>query len=141
MNIGEVSEKSGVSAKMIRYYEDIGLVPAAQRTASGYRNYGEHDIHTLAFVRRARDLGFPIERIRELIKLWTDKSRSSHEVKDIALAHIASLDADILKLTALRDVLRHLAERCHGDDRPECPILDDLEHNSCHSHEVKRSKK
>jgi Cu(I)-responsive transcriptional regulator len=126
MNIGEASRRSGVSAKMIRYYEEIHLVPLPQRLDSGYRSYDEADVHTLRFVGRARDLGFPIERIRELLKLWTDRSRASHEVKEIALAHVAALDADIAKLTGLRDLLCNLAQKCHGDDHPECPILDDL---------------
>ena len=126
MNIGEAAEKSGVSAKMIRYYEEIGLVRPADRSQSGYRTYGGEGVHTLRFIRRARDLGFPVERIRELLKLWTDKSRASHEVKEIALAHVAALEADIAKLKGLRDLLSHLAGQCHGDGRPECPILDDL---------------
>lgn len=126
MNIGEAAEQSGVSAKMIRYYEETGLVRKPERSSGGYRQYGETDVHTLRFVRRARDLGFPIERIRELLKLWSDRSRSSHDVKKIALAHVAALEADIAKLTGLRDVLCHLAGRCHGDERPHCPILDDL---------------
>jgi MerR family copper efflux transcriptional regulator len=126
MNIGEAAENSGVSAKMIRYYEEIGLVRPADRSPSGYRTYDHTSVHTLRFVRRARDLGFPIERIRELLKLWTDTSRASHEVKEIALSHVAALDADIAKLKGLRDLLSHLAGQCHGDERPECPILDDL---------------
>jgi MerR family transcriptional regulator, copper efflux regulator len=126
MNIGEAAMRSGVSAKMIRYYEEVGLIGKAQRTESGYRTYSDTDIHSLRFIRRARDLGFPVERIRELLRLWTDQSRTSHEVKDIALAHVAELDADIARLTELRDVLRHLASQCHGDDRPQCPILEDL---------------
>lgn len=126
MNIGEVSEQSGVPAKMIRYYEQTGLVRKPERSSGGYRQYGEADIHTLRFIRRARDLGFPIGRIRELLRLWTDRSRSSHDVKEIALAHVAALEADIAKLTGLRDVLRHLAGQCHGDGHPDCPILDDL---------------
>lgn len=126
MNVGEAAEKSGVSAKMIRYYEEIGLLQPADRSQSGYRNYSDTSDHTLRFVRRVRDLGFPIERIRELLKLWTDKSRASHEVKEIALAHVAALEADIAKFMGLRDILGHLAGQCHGDERPECPILDDL---------------
>lgn len=126
MNIGEASDRSGVSAKMIRYYEATGLVPKPGRSGSGYRKYAETDVHTLRFVRRARDLGFPIERIRDLLKLWTDRTRSSHEVKKIALAHVAALEADIAKQMELRDVLRDLANKCHGDHRPECPILEDL---------------
>ena len=126
MNIGEVAEQSGVPAKMIRYYEETGLVRKPERSPGGYRQYGEADVHTLRFVRRSRDLGFSFERIRELLKLWSDRRRSSHEVKNIALAHVAALEADIAKLTGLRDVLRHLAGKCHGDDRPDCPILDNL---------------
>ena len=126
MNIGEVAEQSGVPAKMIRYYEETGLVRKPERSPGGYRQYGEADVHTMRFVRRARDLGFPFERIRELLKLWSDRRRSSHEVKKIALAHVAALEADIIKLTGLRDMLRHLAGKCHGDDRPDCPILDNL---------------
>ena len=126
MNIGEASEQSGVPTKMIRYYEETGLVRKPERSSGGYRQYGETDVHTLRFVRRARDLGFPIERIRELLKLWSDRSRSSHEVKKTALAHVAALEADIAKLTELRDVLRHLAGKCHGDHRPDCPILEDF---------------
>ena len=126
MNIGEVAEQSGVPAKMIRYYEETGLVRKPERSPGGYRQYGEADVHTLRFIRRARDLGFSFERIRELLKLWTDRRRSSREVKKIALAHVAALEADISKLTGLRDVLRRLAGKCHGDDRPDCPILDNL---------------
>jgi Cu(I)-responsive transcriptional regulator len=126
MNIGEAAVRSGVTAKMIRYYEEVGLIGKAQRTESGYRTYSETDIHSLRFIRRARDLGFPVERIRDLLRLWSDQSRTSHEVKEIALAHVAELDADIARLTGLRDALRHLANKCHGDDRPQCPILEDL---------------
>ena len=126
MNIGEASEQSGVPAKLIRYYEETGLVRKPERTSGGYRQYGETDVHTLRFIRRAREFGFSVERIRELLRLWTDRSRPSREVKKIALAHVAALDADIVKLTGLRDSLRHLAGQCHGDDRPDCPILEDL---------------
>ncbi len=126
MNIGKAAEQSGVTTKMIRYYEDIGLVPKSARSGSGYRNYGEPDVYKLRFVRRARDLGFPIERIRELLKLWSDDTRSSHDVKTIALAHVAALDADIHKLTELRNTVRDLAGKCHGDDKPECPIIERL---------------
>ena len=127
INIGEAAEHSGVSAKMIRYYEETGLIPKATRTGSGYRNYLSTDVHTLRFIRRARDLGFSIERIRDLLKLWQDRSRSSRNVKAIALAHLSSLDEDIAKLTTLRNAVQHLASLCHGDDHPDCPILDDLE--------------
>ena len=126
MNIGTVAESSGVSAKMIRYYEETGLIPQTRRSDSGYRKYLETDVHTLRFVRRARDLGFPIERIKELLRLWQDRTRTSREVKAIALNHVAALDADIAKLTSLRNAVGHLAGLCHGDEHPECPILDGL---------------
>ena len=127
MNIGEASERSGVSAKMIRYYEQVGLLPKPERRQSGYRAYDENDIHRLRFVRRARDFGFPVERIRELLRLWSDRKRPSSEVKRIAETHVAELDARIAQLTALRDSMKDLARRCHGDARPDCPILADLE--------------
>lgn len=126
MNIGTAAQETGVTAKMIRYYEEIGLIGKASRTGSGYRTYSEKDIHALRFIRRARDLGFPVERIRELLRLWSDRSRASHEVKDIALAHVAALDADIARLTAMRDLVKSLARQCHGDNHPECPIIEDL---------------
>lgn len=130
MNIGEAAEHSGVSAKMIRYYEETGLIPKAVRTGSGYRNYNSVDVHTLRFIRRARDLGFSIDRIRDLLKLWQDRSRSSRDVKAIAVSHLVALDEDIAKLTTLRNAVQHLAGLCHGDDHPDCPILDDLENGS-----------
>ena len=126
MNIGEAADGSGVSAKMIRYYEEIGLIAAALRSENGYRNYDEQDVHRLRFVRRARELGFPVKRIGNLLKLWSDGARASHDVKEIALVHAEALNADIKKLTALRDSILHLAELCHGDDRPGCPIIDEL---------------
>lgn len=127
MNIGEAASASGVSAKMVRYYESVGLLPAAARTASGYRDYDDKDVHRLRFVRRARDFGFSMEEIGELLALWQDRGRSSKDVKRIALAHVAELDQKILHLTSLRDALTHLAHCCHGDNRPDCPILKDLE--------------
>jgi MerR family copper efflux transcriptional regulator len=127
MNIGEASARSGVSAKMIRYYEGVGLLPQPERRQSGYRTYDDNDIHRLRFVRRARDFGFPVERIRELLRLWSDRKRPSSEVKRIAETHVAELDARIAQLTALRDSMKDLARRCHGDARPDCPILADLE--------------
>ena len=127
MNIGEASARSGVSAKMIRYYESVGLLPEPERRQSGYRAYAENDIHRLRFVRRARDFGFLVEQIRELLRLWSDRNRPSAEVKRIAEAHVADLDARIVQLTALRDSMKDLARRCHGDGRPDCPILADLE--------------
>jgi len=125
MKIGEAAFRSGVSAKMIRYYEDISLISSALRAGNGYRNYEEQDVHRLRFVRRARDLGFSVERIRDLLRLWSDRG-ASHDVKKIALVHAEALNADIEKLTALRDSILHLAARCHGDNRPECPIIEDL---------------
>lgn len=127
MNIGQASVASGVSAKMLRYYESIGLVPKAVRTEAGYRVYTESDVQTLRFIRRARDLGLSIERIRLLVGLWHDWGRSSADVKRVATEHVAELEAKILELTAVRDTLQELADACHGDHRPECPILRDLE--------------
>ncbi|MCW0236733.1 MAG: Cu(I)-responsive transcriptional regulator [Ferrovibrio sp.] len=126
MNIGQASTGSGVSAKMIRYYESIGLMPAAGRTQSGYRVYSDRDVHLLRFVRRARDLGFALEDIRLLLGLWQDDARPSAAVKDIALKHIGELTRKIAELQAMKRSLQHLAEACHGDARPDCPILDDL---------------
>jgi Cu(I)-responsive transcriptional regulator len=126
MNIGEAAKATGVSAKMIRYYEGIGLLPRAQRHENGYRDYGANDIHRLRFVRRARDFGFSMEQIEALLALWSDASRPSHDVKAIALAHVSELDEKISHLKALRAALSRLAENCHGDQRPECPILEDL---------------
>ena len=126
MNIGEASARSGVSAKMIRYYESIGLIAPAARTASQYRVYVEDEVHTLRFIRRARDLGFSLEAIGDLLDLWRDRSRASGEVKALALTHVGALEAKIAELQSMVRTLRHLAEACHGDGRPECPILDDL---------------
>jgi Cu(I)-responsive transcriptional regulator len=126
MTIGDAAAASGVSAKMIRYYESIGLVPAPLRTESGYRVYTEADVHTLRFVSRARDLGFSLDQIRDLVALWHDRARASTDVKRIALDHVAGLEEKARQLQAMADTLRHLAEHCHGDRRPECPILEDL---------------
>ncbi len=126
MNIGNAARASGVSAKMIRYYESIGLIPKAARSESGYRHYTEADVHTLRFIRRARDLGFSVERIGELLALWHDTSRASADVKQVALAHVEALETKARELMAMSRTLRHLAETCHGDTRPHCPILDDL---------------
>ena len=126
MNIGEAAAQSGVSAKMIRYYESIGLIAPPQRTAAQYRVYAEHDIHRLRFVRRARALGFSIEETRELLALWHDKSRASADVKRLAMTHVRDLEAKAAQLQAMADTLRHLARTCHGDGRPDCPILADF---------------
>ena len=127
MNIGQAARAAGVNAKAIRYYESIGLIPAAERTEAGYRVYGERDVASLRFIRRARDFGIPGERIRVLVGLWQDRGRASAEVKRVALEHVAELDAKIAELTAMRDALHDLADACHGDTRPDCPILRDLE--------------
>ena len=127
MNIGQAAAASGVSAKMLRHYESIGLIPKAGRTEAGYRTYGEAEVHTLRFIRRARNLGLPIERIRLLVGLWRDKDRSSADVKRIATEHMAELRTKIAELTGMCEALEHLAAACHGDHRPECPILRDLE--------------
>ena len=129
LNIGEASEASGVSAKMIRHYEDIGLVPKARRTASGYRVYRDADVHALRFVKRARDLGFTMKEIERLLGLWKDRRRASADVKRLAMTHIADLDQKIAQLQQMRGTLDHLARACHGDHRPHCPILDDLAGN------------
>ena len=127
MTIGEAARKSGVSAKMIRYYESIGLIPPAARTESRYRVYAESDVHRLRFIRRARDRGFSLERIRQLLGLWSDRTRPNAEVRRIALAHVAEVEAEIRRLRELADLLKDLAERCAQGDRPDCPILADLE--------------
>jgi Cu(I)-responsive transcriptional regulator len=127
MKIGEASAASGVSQRMIRHYERIGLMPAAARRDSGYRDYDERDLHSLRFIGRARDLGFPIEEIRQLLALWNDRERSSADVKALALARAAELRRKARELDEMRRSLEHLAARCHGDDRPDCPILGGLE--------------
>ncbi|QRM34641.1 Cu(I)-responsive transcriptional regulator [Microvirga sp. VF16] len=126
MNIGQAAEASGVTAKMIRYYESIGLIEAPARTEAGYRVYGSHDIYALRFIKRARTLGFSIEETAGLLALWRDKSRASADVKAFALQHVHNLEAKIGELQAMTRTLRHLASHCHGDARPNCPILDDL---------------
>ncbi len=127
MNIGRVSSASGVSQRMIRHYEKIGLIAPASRRDSGYRDYGERDLHTLCFIGRARDVGFPIEEIRQLLALWNDRDRSSAEVKALALARAAELKRKARELNEMRRSLEDLALRCHGDDRPDCPIIGSLE--------------
>ncbi len=127
MNIGEAAAATGLSAKMIRHYESIGLLRTAARSDAGYRRYGEDDLRTLRFVRHARELGFGLDRIGELVSLWRDPGRASADVKRIALAHVAELDRQIGMLGRMRDALSHAVGHCHGDDRPGCPILEDLD--------------
>lgn len=126
MSVGAAAEASGVSAKMIRYYEQIGLLSPPARGANGYRYFDHRNVHTLRFIRRARDLGFSTDQIRRLVALWQDRSRPSAEVKAIAQEHVRELDEQIEKTRVMRDALSHLAEHCHGDHRPDCPILDEL---------------
>lgn len=126
MNIGEAARASGITAKMIRYYEGVGLIPAAERTGAGYRTYSDRDVETLRFIRRARDFGVPMDRVKLLVGLWQDKDRPSREVKAIALRQVAELEAKIAELTAMKDALAGLAKACRGDNRPDCPILSDL---------------
>jgi Cu(I)-responsive transcriptional regulator len=126
MNIGQAAKASGVSAKMIRYYESVGLIRPAARTGSNYRDFDAREVDELRFLRRARLLGFSVEEIARLLELWRDRARPSREVKAIAERHIAELDARIAQMQAMADTLRHLAHACHGDDRPDCPILEDL---------------
>jgi Cu(I)-responsive transcriptional regulator len=134
MNIGEAAAASGVSTKMIRYYEEIGLIGAAARTASGYRVYSENEVHTLRFIRRARDLGFTVEQMGGLLALWRDRGRASGDVKRIALGHVEVLENKMRELQEMVATLRHLAENCHGDDRPDCPIIHELACNDCEDH-------
>jgi MerR family gold-responsive transcriptional activator of gol and ges genes len=126
MNIGEAARASGVSAKMIRYYEETGLIPVAGRSRSGYRTYGPKEVQTLRFIRRARDLGFPMEKVADLLALWQDRSRASADVKQLAEAQVAALEARIAAMQAMQATLRHLVHACAGDERPDCPILSDL---------------
>lgn len=126
MNIGAAAKASGVSAKMIRYYEANGLIAAAERTEAGYRVYSDKDVHTLRFIRRARDFGFSMAEIADLLSLWRDERRASADVRRIALTHVEDLEARAAALLAMSRTLRHLASCCHGDGRPDCPILDDL---------------
>ena len=126
MTIGQAAKSSAVSAKMIRHYESIGLLPKAQRTRSGYRLYDETDVHTLRFIQRARSLGFPLETIRTLLALWRNRRRSSAQVKELSLRHVEDMERKITEMQAMVRTLKHLSHHCHGDDRPDCPILDDL---------------
>ena len=126
MNIGQASKASGVSTKMIRYYDEIGLVRPASRTESNYREFDEREVNELRFIRRARSLGFSMPEITQLLSLWRDRERPSREVKAIAEKHVNDLDARIAEMQTMADTLRHLSHCCAGDDRPDCPILADL---------------
>ncbi len=148
MNIGQAAAASGVSAKMIRNYEEVGLLPAAQRTDSGYRQYGAADVETLRFIRHARDLGFSLQTVGQLVGLWHDRGRPSREVKALALQHIQELDKKANELLAMKAALEHLVHGCKGDDRPECPIIESLasevpcgEDHAHHSHLVQATTK
>ena len=126
MNIGQAATASGVSAKMIRHYESVGLFPQALRTESGYRQYSDKEVHTLRFIRQSRALGFSIEQIRDLLGLWHNRRRSSRQVKALAQAHLEELEEKLQELQAMKTTLEHLVHCCHGDDRPDCPILEEL---------------
>ena len=131
MNIGQAAKHSGLSAKMIRYYEATGLLKPAHRSDSGYRLYSDEDLHTLAFIKRSRDLGFSLEEVGKLLALWQDRQRASSDVKALARQHIDELNQKIVELSSLRDTLQDLVDTCQGDHRPDCPILKDLESGSC----------
>ena len=126
MNIGDAAKISGVNAKLIRHYESIGVIPKATRTESGYRSYSETDIHILSFVKRSRNLGFSMKEIKKLVSLWKNKSRTSSEVKSMATKYIDEMEKKISELQSVVKTLKHLSKNCHGDDRPDCPILSDL---------------
>jgi Cu(I)-responsive transcriptional regulator len=126
VNIGGAAKASGVSAKMIRHYEEIGLIPEAKRTDSGYRRYSSNDVHTLRFIRQARNLGFSIKQIETLLGLWQNRRRASATVKRLAMEHVAELERKISEMQVMKATLEQLATNCHGDGRPECPILDGL---------------
>lgn len=126
MNIGEAAKISGVNAKLIRHYESIGIIPKASRSDAGYRTYSETDVHILSFVRRARTLGFSMKEIKKLVGLWRNKSRASSEVKAMAVKHVVEMEQKISELQEMVKTLKHLARNCHGDQRPDCPILNDL---------------
>ena len=126
VNIGSAAGLTGISAKMVRHYESLGLLPGVARTDSGYRQYNEADVHTLRFIKRARDLGFSMAEIGELVALWQNRRRASASVKRIAQKHVDELAARIAAMQAMQRTLGHLLHHCHGDERPDCPILDDL---------------
>ena len=126
MNIGEAAKISGVNAKLIRHYESIGIIPKASRSDAGYRTYSETEVHILTFVRRSRSLGFSMKEIKKLVGLWRNKVRASSDVKALANKHIDEMEQKISELQAMVKTLKHLSKNCHGDDRPDCPILNDL---------------
>lgn len=126
MNIGEAAKSSGVSAKMIRHYEELGLLPQARRTESGYRQYDANEVHTLRFIRHSRDVGFSLSEIAELVGLWQNRRRSSRKVKELAEFHLKELERKAAELLAMKAALERLVHGCHGDDRPDCPILEGL---------------
>ena len=129
MNIGEVAKRSDVNSKMIRRYEELGIIPKAGRSISGYRQYSENDVHVLRFVKRARELGFTMKDIKQLLSLWKNKSRPSLQVKNIATKHIIELENKLAEIQSMLTTLKHLAKHCHGDQRPDCPILDELDYS------------
>jgi len=127
MNIGDLAKKSGVNSKMIRRYEELGILPKPKRTDSGYRQYSENDVHNAKFVKRARELGFSMKDIKVLLSLWRNKTRSSSQVKKIATKHIDELESKLTEIKSMLATLKNLAHHCHGDDRPDCPILEELQ--------------
>lgn len=131
MNIGSAAKRSGVPAKTIRYYEGVGLIPSAGRTAAGYRVYTDRDVEMLRFIHRARSLGFPVKEVAALLTLWQDRERASADVRRLAQGHIADIEAKIEELQGIRRTLQTLVERCHGDDRPDCPILEGIAEPCC----------
>jgi MerR family transcriptional regulator, copper efflux regulator len=133
MNIGDLSKSSGVTAKMIRYYEGLGIIPRAGRSPSGYRVYGEKDVHLLKFVKNAREMGFSMKEIKDLLSLWKNKKRSSRDVKKLTLKHIDELERKISVLQVMVDTLSSLTDSCQGDERPDCPILGSLENQFWHN--------
>ncbi|HXH29254.1 MAG TPA: Cu(I)-responsive transcriptional regulator [Bacteriovoracaceae bacterium] len=126
MNIGEVSSLAAVNSKMVRRYEALGIIPKAGRSTSGYRQYSQNDVHVLKFVKRARELGFSMKDIKQLVGLWKNKNRTSSQVKNIAMKHVTELEIKLSEIKSMLSTLNNLVENCHGDQRPECPILDEL---------------
>lgn len=127
MNIGEVSKRSEVNSKMIRRYEELGIIPKAGRSDSGYRQYSDNDVHVLRFVKRARELGFSMKDIKQLVSLWRNRSRPSSQVKNIASKHVSELEKKLFEIQSMLSTLNKLVKNCHGDQRPDCPILDELQ--------------